>query len=100
MQVKLVLPALTEASSPYGRPIKYSLFPLLGLATLAAYLPADWGADLQNKHVERCCTWTMRPLLEVILSKMRGTDLLPARLPPPPAPADRESFLLLPILQD
>ena len=72
----------------------------MGLATLAAYLSADWDADLQDKHVERCCTWTMRPLLEVILSKMRGTDLLPARLPPPPAPADRESFLPLPMLQD
>ena len=100
MRVKLILPALTEASSPYGRPIKYSLFPPLGLVTLAAYLSADWDADLQDKHVERCCTWTMRSLLEVILSKMRGTDLLPARLPPPPAPADRESFLPLPILQD
>ena len=33
-------PALTEATSPYWRPIKYSLFPPLGLATLAAYLRA------------------------------------------------------------
>ena len=97
MRVKLVLPALTEASSPYWRPIKYSLFPPLGLATLAAYLPADWDADLQDKHVERCCTWTMRPLLKAILSKVRGTGPLPAQLP---APADRESFLPLPILQD
>jgi hypothetical protein len=36
-RVKLILPALTEATSPYWRPIKYSLFPPLGLATLAAY---------------------------------------------------------------
>ena len=42
MKVKLILPALTEAKSPFWRPIKYSLFPPLGLATLAGYLdPAD-----------------------------------------------------------
>ena len=34
MNVKMILPALTEAISPYWRPIKYSLFPPLGLATL------------------------------------------------------------------
>ncbi len=38
LRVKFILPALTEATSPYWRPIKYSLFPPLGLATLAAYL--------------------------------------------------------------
>ena len=31
----MILPALTEAKSPFFRPIKYSLFPPLGLATLA-----------------------------------------------------------------
>ena len=42
MKVKLILPALTEATSPLFRPIKYSLFLPLGLATLASYLdPAD-----------------------------------------------------------
>jgi len=30
-----------EATGPYWRPIKYSLFPPLGLATLAAYLNED-----------------------------------------------------------
>jgi hypothetical protein len=35
MRVKMILPALTEATSPFWRPIKYSLFPPLGLATLA-----------------------------------------------------------------
>ncbi len=40
LRVKLILPALTEATSPYWRPIKYSLFPPLGLATLAAFLSA------------------------------------------------------------
>jgi radical SAM superfamily enzyme YgiQ (UPF0313 family) len=53
MHVKLILPALTEATSPLFRPIKYSLFPPLGLATLAAYLgPAD-SAELVDEHVER-----------------------------------------------
>ena len=41
MKVKMILPALTEATSPFFRPIKYSLFPPLGLATLAAYLSGD-----------------------------------------------------------
>jgi radical SAM superfamily enzyme YgiQ (UPF0313 family) len=51
-RVKLILPALTEASSPYWRPIKYSLFPPLGLATLAAYLDPDLEISLQDEHVE------------------------------------------------
>src|SRR5690242_4097621 len=52
LKVKLILPALTEATSPYWRPIKYSLFPPLGLATLAAYLSPDNEIDLQDQHVE------------------------------------------------
>ena len=36
MRVKFILPALTEATSPFFRPINYALFPPLGLATLAA----------------------------------------------------------------
>ena len=50
--VKLILPALTEATSPYWRPIKYSLFPPLGLATLAAYLDPNLEISLQDEHVE------------------------------------------------
>jgi hypothetical protein len=53
MKVKMILPALTEARSPLFRPIKYSLFPPLGLATLAAYLPEDADITLQDEHVER-----------------------------------------------
>src|ERR1043165_6506760 len=52
-RVKLILPALTEATSPYWRPIKYSLFPPLGLATLAAYLDSDLEVSLHDEHVER-----------------------------------------------
>src|ERR1700750_2285698 len=51
--VKLILPALTEATSPFWRPIKYSLFPPLGLATLAAYLDPNLEITLQDEHVER-----------------------------------------------
>jgi len=51
MRVKFFLPALTEATGPYWRPIKYSLFPPLGLATLAAYLQPDDEAVLQDEHV-------------------------------------------------
>ena len=53
MKVKLILPALTEATNPCWRPIKYSLFPPLGLATLAAYLDEDDDAEIQDEHVER-----------------------------------------------
>src|SRR5256714_4089846 len=53
MQVKMILPALTEAISPYFRPIKYSLFPPLGLATLAGYLHEDDQVTIQDEHVEK-----------------------------------------------
>ncbi len=53
MRVKLILPSLTEAKSPFWRPVKYSLFPPLGLATLAAYLSPDDEIDLQDQHVEK-----------------------------------------------
>ena len=52
MKVKMILPALTEAKSPFWRPIKYSLFPPLGLATLAAYLNENDIITLQDEHVE------------------------------------------------
>lgn len=53
MKVKLILPSLTEARSALWRPIKYSLFPPLGLATLAAYLDENDKIELQDQHVER-----------------------------------------------
>src|SRR5919206_1844857 len=53
MELKMILPALTEATSPLFRPIKYSLFPLLGLATLAAYLDPDDEVTIVDEHVER-----------------------------------------------
>lgn len=56
LRVKLILPALTEATSPYWRPIKYSLFPPLGLATLAAYLHPDDEAEIADEHVVRLDT--------------------------------------------
>src|ERR1700730_5482097 len=52
LKVKFILPALTEATDPYWRPIKYSLFPPLGLATLAAYLSPEDHAVLIDEHVE------------------------------------------------
>src|SRR5437763_2320616 len=53
MNVKMILPALTEATSAFWRPIKYSLFPPLGLATLAAYLRDHDRVEIQDEHVER-----------------------------------------------
>lgn len=52
MKVKLILPSVAEAGSPDWRPIKYSLFPPLGLATLAAYLREDDEIVLQDEHVQ------------------------------------------------
>jgi radical SAM superfamily enzyme YgiQ (UPF0313 family) len=52
LRVTFILPALTEATSPDWRPIKYSLFPPLGLATLAAYLRPDDEAVIVDEHVE------------------------------------------------
>ena len=51
IKAKFILPALTEATSPYWRPVKYSLFPPLGLATLAAYLSPDDIAVIADEHV-------------------------------------------------
>ncbi|MCL2716821.1 MAG: cobalamin-dependent protein, partial [Alphaproteobacteria bacterium] len=56
LRVKFILPALTEAKSPFWRPAKYSLFPPLGLATLAAFLSPDDEAELVDDHVEKLAT--------------------------------------------
>lgn len=53
MRVKLILPALLEASDPARRAIKYSLFPPLGLATLAALAGDAHDVTLVDEHVER-----------------------------------------------
>src|SRR6187551_3583352 len=53
MRVKFILPALTEATSPLFRPIKYSLFPPLGLATLAAYLDPIHHVEIVDEHVQK-----------------------------------------------
>lgn len=65
MKVKMILPALTEARSPLFRPIKYSLFPPLGLATLAACLDAETEVTIQDEHVEHL-DFTDEPDLVVI----------------------------------
>ena len=52
MKVKMILPALTEALSPFWRPIKYHLFPPLGLASIAAFFDESDELDLQDEHVE------------------------------------------------
>lgn len=53
MRIKLILPALTEAKSRHWRSIKYSLFPPLGLATLAGYLNASDEAEIVDEHVDQ-----------------------------------------------
>jgi radical SAM superfamily enzyme YgiQ (UPF0313 family) len=51
LRVTFILPALAEATDPAWRPIKYSLFPPLGLAALAAHLNDDDEAVLFDEHV-------------------------------------------------
>ncbi len=52
MRAKFILPSLAEAKGPIWRPIKYSLFPPLGLATLAAHMRPDDEVELVDEHVE------------------------------------------------
>jgi radical SAM superfamily enzyme YgiQ (UPF0313 family) len=52
VNIKFILPALTEAESSFWRPIKYSLFPPLGLATLAGYLSPSDEAEIVDQHVQ------------------------------------------------
>lgn len=51
MRIKMVLPALAEATDPLFRPIKYSLFPPLGLATLAAHCADADEVTIEDEHV-------------------------------------------------
>ena len=52
MKIKMILPALDESKSPFWRPIKYSLFPPIGLATLAGHIPEDNEIEIIDQHVE------------------------------------------------
>ena len=52
MKIKFILPALEEAKSPYWRPIKYSLFPALGLATLASFCGEEDEIEIVDEHIE------------------------------------------------
>lgn len=56
MKIKFILPALEEAKSPYWRPIKYSLFPPLGLATLASLCNEHDEIEIVDEHVENVIT--------------------------------------------
>jgi radical SAM superfamily enzyme YgiQ (UPF0313 family) len=53
LKVKLILPALTEAHGKYWRSIKYSLFPPLGLASLAGYLNETDEIEIVDEHIEK-----------------------------------------------
>lgn len=52
MRILMVLPSLTEAGGPLWRPIKYSLFPPLGLASLAAHADPSDDVRIVDEHVE------------------------------------------------
>jgi radical SAM superfamily enzyme YgiQ (UPF0313 family) len=71
LNVKFILPSLKEASDPYWRPIKYALFPPLGLATLAAYLSGDDHAIIVDEHVE---TLTLDDAPELVVIQVYITN--------------------------
>ncbi len=52
MHIKFILPSLVEAKGQLWRPIKYSLFPPLGLATLAGYTRESDRAEIVDEHVQ------------------------------------------------
>ncbi len=56
LRVKMILPALLEANAPGYRPIKYALFPPLGLAGLAGYLNEEDEVELVDEHVQTLST--------------------------------------------
>jgi len=51
VRVLFVLPALTEAKGPFFRPIKYALFPPLGMAQLAGFLDTGDEVRIIDEHV-------------------------------------------------
>lgn len=71
MKVKFILPALTEAKSPFWRPIKYSLFPPLGLATLASFLSPEDEAELVDDHVEE---WSLQDFPDLVVIQVYITN--------------------------
>ncbi len=52
----MILPTLLEANAPGYRPIKYALFPPLGLAGLAGYLDDNDEVELVDEHVQTLST--------------------------------------------
>jgi radical SAM superfamily enzyme YgiQ (UPF0313 family) len=74
LRVKFILPALTEATSPFFRPVKYSLFPPLGLATLAAYLDPDDEVVLEDEHVMRLTPVPVEPRWDLVVIQVYITN--------------------------
>ncbi|MER7661314.1 hypothetical protein [Streptomyces sp. NPDC096193] len=72
MRVTMIQPALTEATSPLFRPIKYSLSPPLGLATVAGHLDPDDEVTLHDEHVDSRRTVRAMPALERTLAAFGG----------------------------
>src|SRR6476661_111798 len=98
MRVTMILPALTEATSPLFRPIKYSLFPPLGLATLAAYLGPDDEAEIQDEHVEprRPTARTASPITTVLAVRTWCLAVCTSRRCPAKRPRTRTRSFLVP----
>ena len=52
MKIKLILPRFTRAQATGPRPIKYSLWPPIGLAALAGHAAADDDVWIEDENVE------------------------------------------------
>ncbi len=53
MKIKFIMPAFNEVEGSIRRSIKYSLFPPLGLVTLAGYLLPSDEVEVVNEHVQK-----------------------------------------------
>ena len=85
----MILPALTEATSPLFRPIKYSLFPPLGLATLAAYLDDSDEVTITDEHLEKPGIKDMEDRPELVVIQVYITRISIAGHPSRAVPAQR-----------
>lgn len=56
MRIKMIRPALEDEKSAYWRSLKYSLFPPMGLAAVAALCQPDDEVTITDEHVEKLDT--------------------------------------------
>jgi hypothetical protein len=79
LRVKMILPALLEANAPGYRPMKYALFPPLGLAGLAGYLDDGDSVELVDEHVQALSLVAKRPSRRYVSQARTLANVPPSR---------------------